>query len=94
MFAIRGRLLERLEPESGWQGVFCVNTGGQQLGFIAEIKGHSGQVQHRDLWVPLGEIAEHPTALCTSIKLGGAEGEFHSSKLVVLEADLTHHDDE
>lgn len=48
---------------AGW---FCVNTGGQQLGFIAEIKGHSGQVQRKDLWVPLGEIAEHPATLCTS----------------------------
>lgn len=39
---------------------FYVNTGGQQLGFIAEMKGNSGQVHRRDLWVPLGEIAEHP----------------------------------
>lgn len=75
MFAIGDRLLERLQPESWWQGVFRVNTGGQQLGFIAEIKGHSGQVQHRDLWVPLGKIAEHPAALSTSIKLTGTTKE-------------------
>lgn len=70
LFAIRGRLLERSEAESWWQGVFCVNTGGQQLGFIAEIKGHSGQAQHRDLWLRLGEIAEHPAAPSTSETAG------------------------
>ncbi|KAM7393228.1 hypothetical protein PAMA_008058 [Pampus argenteus] len=50
--------VERLEPESWWQRVCSVNTGGQQLGFIAEIKGHSGQVQHRDLWVRLGSFTD------------------------------------
>lgn len=63
LFCHQKSLLEQLEPGCWWQGVFCVNTGGQQLGFITEIKGHSGQVQHRDLWVPLGEIVEHPASI-------------------------------
>lgn len=63
LWGVKGHLLEQSESESWWQGVFCVNTGGQQLGFIAEIKGHSGQVEGRDLWVLLGEIAEHRVAL-------------------------------
>lgn len=75
--------LELIQPESWWLSVFCVNTGGRQLGFIAEIKGHSGQVQPRDLWVPLGEIAEHPAALSTSIKVRGTAKEWSCVSLLI-----------
>ncbi len=92
LFVDTSRLLEGLEPESWWQRVFCVNTGGQQLGFIAEIKDYSGQTQHRDLWVHLSEIAEHPTALHTSET--ESKGECHFSQLIIMGAGMTHQNDE
>lgn len=47
--------------QSWWPRVFCVNTGGQQLGFIAEMKGSGGRLR----WGFMGTFGWDSIASCT-----------------------------